>query len=70
MDANSKLGLHYIEGDPHGQSKNGKLLADILDRHALIVLNGLPEKRTGIITRQRTTIDGVEKSVIDFVITS
>ena len=70
MDANSKLGPHYIEGDPHGQSKNGKLLADILDRHALIVLNGLQEKRTGIITRQRTTIDGVEKSVIDFVITS
>ena len=43
--------------------KNGKLLADILDRHALIVLNGLQEKQTGII------IDGVEKSVIDFVIT-
>ena len=41
MDANSKLGPKYIEGDPHSQSRNGKLLADILDRHALIVLNGV-----------------------------
>ena len=35
MDANSKLGSKYIEKDPHEQSRNSKLLADILDRHAL-----------------------------------
>ena len=31
MDANSKLGSQYIEGDPHAQTLNGKLLAGILD---------------------------------------
>ena len=70
MDANSKLGSQYIEGDPHAQTLNGKLLAGILDRHAMVVVNGLDQKRVGIITRQRTTKDGVEKSVINFVIMS
>ena len=70
MDANSKLGPNYIKGDPHSQSQNGKLLAGILDRHALIVLNSLKEKSTGIITRQRVTENGLEESVIDFVIMS
>ena len=45
MDANSKHGTQYIEGDPHAQSRNGRVLANILDRHALIVLNGLQDKR-------------------------
>ena len=70
MDANSKLGTDYIAEDPHGQSKNGKLLADIMDRHALIVLNGLKEKCQGLITREKHTVDGIERSVIDFVIMS
>ena len=50
MDANSKLGTQYIEGDPHAQSRNGRVLANILERHALILLNGLQKKRVGIIT--------------------
>jgi exonuclease III len=70
MDANSKLGDEYIPGDPHKQSVNGRLLANIMDRHALIVLNGLQEKRVGLITRERHTLTGIEKSVIDFVIMS
>ena len=61
MDANSKLGSKYIERDPHEQSRNGKLLADILDRHALVVVNGIQEKCVGVITRQRCTENGVEK---------
>ena len=70
MDANSKLGPVYIEADPHVQSNNGKLLADIIERHALFVLNGLKQKCVGLITIQRNTVDGVEQSVIDFVIMS
>ena len=70
MDANSKLGSEFIPRDPHGQSQNGKILAGILDRHALIVLNGLKEKCDWLITRQRSTENGLELSVIDFVITS
>jgi hypothetical protein len=70
MDANSKLGPEYIKGDPYSQSPNGKLLADILNRHALTVVNGLPNKCSGLITREKVTVDGVQKSVIDFVIVS
>ena len=70
MDANSKLGPQYIEGDPHCQSKNGKLLGDLMDRHALCVINGLRGKCTGLITREKTKIDSTKRSVIDFVITS
>ena len=51
MDANSKLGPHIIPGDPYKQSPNGKLPAGIFNSHALCVVNGLTEKRKGIITR-------------------
>ena len=70
MDANSKLGSKYIEGDPHPMSDNGKILESIIQRHALIVANGLEDKRKGIITRQKMTVNGVEESVIDLVLIS
>ena len=70
MDANCKLGKTYISEDPHAQSKNGKVLSEIIDRHALIVINGLKDKCSGLITRERSTVQGVEQSVIDFVIIS
>ena len=69
MDANSKLGPKYVPGDPHGKSPNGALLADIIERHNLIVGNG-SKKCTGIITRCRVTKTRTEKSVIDFLIFS
>ena len=65
MDANSKLGPNIIPNDPHFQSLNGKLLAEILERHSLSVVNGTA-KCNGLITRQRNN----EKSIIDFVIVS
>ena len=67
MDANSKLGSYYIPGDPKPQSKNGKLLANVIDENDLIVVNGT-DKCTGVITRHRETVNGVEESVIDFFI--
>ena len=71
MDANSKLGPKVIPGDPHPQSENnGKMLQDIIDRHALIVVNGMEEIRSGVITRERITTRSVERSVIDLVIVS
>ena len=70
FDANSKLGSEWISNDPHKQSPNGKLLAVILERHALIVVNGIKEKCQGTITRLRTTVKGTEKSAIDLVIIS
>ena len=70
MDANSKLGPIVIDGDPHPQSSNGKMLADIIEKHGMIVVNGLKTKRRGLITREKCTIRSVEKSIIDLVIVS
>ena len=70
LDANSKLGPEWIPKDPNIQSPNGLILAGILERHALFVANGDPEKCSGLITRKRTTSAGIEASAIDFVILS
>ena len=68
MDANSKLGPEMIAGDPHTQSENGKILAGIISRNALVVINSLKEKCRGKITRHRTTKKNREESIIDFVL--
>ena len=39
MDANAKLGSGIIQGDPKDQSKNGKLLENILVENDLVVVN-------------------------------
>ena len=70
MDANSKLGKDLIENDPHDQTPNGKLLADIIDRQNLVILNSLKGKASGNITRKRITSTGTEESIIDFVMIS
>ena len=70
LDANSKLGSTYVENDPHVMSANGKILEGIVQRNGLIVANGLKGKSEGVITRQRSTVQGVEKSVIDYVLIS
>ena len=58
LDANSKLGPQYIEGDPHRKSPNGNILSGIIDRHALVVTNSLTGKSSGLITRIRNTEKG------------
>ena len=70
MDANSKLGKDITPNDSKDQSPNGAVLEGILHRHALIVVNSLNEKVKGLITRRRITVDGIEESIIDFVIIS
>ena len=52
MDANAKLGLNYIPGDPHEITPNGKLLAGIVERQHLVVVNGSKVCK-GKITRRR-----------------
>ena len=69
-DLNCKLGPQYIPNDPKIMSENGEILAGIMERNALIVINGLEGKCKGLITRERHTVNSVEKSVIDFVIVS
>ena len=70
IDANAKLGQKYIPNDPKEMSKNGKVLSSIIDTHALCVVNGLEGKSKGLITRHMSTVNGIEQSVIDFVIVS
>ena len=67
MDANSKLGPNIIPGDPHPQSKNGKMLESFLNENDLIVVNGL-DLCEGKITRFRKTTKRTERSIIDFFI--
>ena len=66
LDANAKLGPKIIQGNPYMQTPNGAMLAGIVDRHALCVVNGLVNKRKGIITRKQNTVLGVKMSVIAF----
>ena len=40
IDSNSNLGPERIPGDIHQMSPNGKILVEIIDRHALFVANG------------------------------
>ena len=61
FDANSKMGPQHIQGDPHPQSENGKVLEGIFERHAISVANGLRGKVRGVITRERTTKNNFEE---------
>ena len=68
MDFNSKLGQKFIPQDPHLQSANGKILEGIIERHGLVVANGLKDKCEGLITRRRETQNALEESIIDHVL--
>ena len=67
LDANSNLGQEIIPGDPHPQSKNGKLLEKFLLYNYLVVVDGLGICK-GKITRYRKTINRTEESVLDLFI--
>ena len=65
------MGQEYIPKDPHKSSPNGDIMSEIIEKNALIVVNGLIDKCHGVITRERCTEDGnVERSAIDLVIVS
>ena len=68
IDSNSWVGDEVIAGDPNKQNSNGKLMVDFLKQNpALIVVNSLGLCH-GLITRQRKTTRGEEKSVLDVFI--
>ena len=67
LDANAKLGYDVIENDPHKISANGELFLGVIERNSLIVGNAT-QLCSGAITRRRTTVNGVEQSVIDFLV--
>ena len=65
--SNVKLGAEKIKHDPHKMSHNGELLSDLLLRNNLLVCNS-SELCDGVNTREKVTLFGTERSVIDFVI--
>ena len=67
FDVNSKLRPYYIPLDPQDQSENRKLVECIREIYALTLANVIQEKSHILITRERITADGTEKSVIDLV---
>ena len=67
MDANAKLGPEIIRSDPHPRSANGDLLIAMCERNNLIICNAA-DLCQGVITRQRITVSGTERSVLDYFI--
>ena len=67
LDANSKLGKDIIKGDPKEQSRNGKLLEEVINNNDLVVVNA-SNICEGVITRHRQTVNGTEESVLDYFI--
>ena len=59
--------LSCIPWDPKPQSKNGRLLMNIVSENGLIVVNG-SDLCSGVITRYGKTSTRTEQSVLDFFI--
>ena len=64
LDANAKVGNNITK---QSTSRNGMILLDLLKRQNMHLANSLDQCK-GIITRQRTTVVGVERSVLDYVL--
>ena len=67
-DANTKLGKEVFPKDIHDQTVNGSFLAQLIQRNDLYVLNSR-NICSGVITRSRNTTLGLERSILDYVIT-
>ena len=69
-DANAKLGSEWIKDDPHETSGNGHLLAGMIRRQNMCIINASDKCVGGPITRRRSVEGKVEKSCIDFILAS
>ena len=67
LDSNAKIGNRKIKDEPNEMSENGKHLIDFVENNNLVICNST-ERCDGIITRERVTINGTERSVIDYII--
>ena len=56
-----------IKSDPHPRSGNGDLLIAVCERNNLVICNAA-DLCQGVITRQRVTVSGTERSVLDYFI--
>ena len=69
-DANAKLGPEMIPNDPHKMSDNGRLLAGMIERQSLSVVNASRKCIGGPVTRKRVVDGKLESSCIDYIIVS
>ena len=70
-DANAKLGQDWIKNDPHIMSENGRLLADMIHRQHLLLVNSSDKCEGGPITwRRNVSNKDPEASCIDFIMAS
>ena len=67
LDANAKVGYETIKNDRNPMSANGRRLVNLVDRLNLFIVNSW-ENCEGLITRERSTVLGTEKSIIDYII--
>ena len=67
MDANAKVGCEIIKNDPNKLSGNGVFFLDFVERNNLVIGNAT-HLCEGTITRSRVTINGHEKSVLDYFV--
>ena len=67
LDANVKVGYETIKKDLNPMSANGRRLVDLVDRLNLFIVNSW-ENCEGLITIERSTVLGTEKSIIDYII--
>ena len=67
MDANAKVGCDIIKHDPNTLSGNGVFFLDFIQRNNLVIGNST-DLCEGTITRSRVTINGHEKSVLDYFV--
>ena len=68
MDFNAKI-MNENKMLGNNLSRNGRYLFDLIKRNGLFVANS-SSKCQGIITRERKTINGIERSIIDYIIVS
>ena len=69
-DSNAKLGPTIIMDDPNPMSENGKLLAGMISRQGLNIINKSSKCIGGPVTRRRTVNGKTEESCIDFILVS
>ena len=67
LDANAKLGSNLLRGDPNEMSNNGRIFWNLINRQQLNTGN-LSDKCRGSITRHRKTVEGEEKSILDYLL--
>ena len=67
LDANAKIGCEIIKNDPNKISGNGEYFLEFVKNNNLVIGNA-SDLCEGTITRSRKTVNGHEKSVIDYFV--